>query len=429
MTTTLEAAIPISGGIQTGPMRQKLAESFALVINDPNAIATEAFATQPFNALVLSTDGAFYGYDPADTISAHDGSSVIVVSGRRYKRRGVVELNSTVLQSGLNTPPGSPALGDSYIVGPAPTGLWASQAKAVATYSARGWVFRAPFVGMMIYDVTSAGFQFYSAGGVWVPGLPIGAIAAGSVTPTKLADPFQMLKVEDTRSAPPGSLPAAGTAYIVGATPVSGFAGQFNNVARSNGSGYDFYTPSEGSTVYKKDAGVLYTFRSGVWGPTAPAAAVRRVWVRTRLNVNLGTIAANSRKSLDTVNIVSAPGRVLRVTLHTLSVTSGATADLSSGQTATMFAAVYKDTDTSSLGKFVEVSRVGASPGGTDILDCPSFGSDPPDRIIAPVVNLIGITDTLAHDWHLALRLNSPIPATSVVYALVQWVIEELESS
>lgn len=46
-----------------------------------------------------------------------------------------------VLQVGLNTPPGSPTQGDSYIVGTAPTGVWTGRANAIAIYMGTAWVF------------------------------------------------------------------------------------------------------------------------------------------------------------------------------------------------------------------------------------------------------------------------------------------------
>lgn len=46
-----------------------------------------------------------------------------------------------VIQVSLNTPPGSPTVGDSYVVGAAPTGAWASRAKTIARYTSGGWRF------------------------------------------------------------------------------------------------------------------------------------------------------------------------------------------------------------------------------------------------------------------------------------------------
>lgn len=52
----------------------------------------------------------------------------------------------------LNAPPGSPALGDRYIVGTTPTGAWSGHAHALAAYqenefSASAWAFSAPKEG------------------------------------------------------------------------------------------------------------------------------------------------------------------------------------------------------------------------------------------------------------------------------------------
>lgn len=46
-----------------------------------------------------------------------------------------------VISAGGNSPPGSPAVGDAYIVGASPTGAWAGRANAVAVYTTGGWRF------------------------------------------------------------------------------------------------------------------------------------------------------------------------------------------------------------------------------------------------------------------------------------------------
>lgn len=71
----------------------------------------------------------------------------------------------------VNTPPGSPAAGDCYVVGTSPTGAWAGQAKAVAFYTT-GWNFIVPWEGLTVwandtnslntYDGTNWGATFTS---------------------------------------------------------------------------------------------------------------------------------------------------------------------------------------------------------------------------------------------------------------------------
>lgn len=50
-------------------------------------------------------------------------------------------LQTGVVSVGNNTPPGSPAQGDSYILGATPTGAWAGRAHCLAGYFGTGWVF------------------------------------------------------------------------------------------------------------------------------------------------------------------------------------------------------------------------------------------------------------------------------------------------
>lgn len=93
-----------------------------------------------------------------------------------------------------NAPPASPALGAAYIVGPAPTGAWASQAKAVASYSEGGWRFLAPVEGMALLVRSTNVHALYRLG-AWELGMVradavsignqqvVGARAAAIATP------------------------------------------------------------------------------------------------------------------------------------------------------------------------------------------------------------------------------------------------------
>lgn len=53
----------------------------------------------------------------------------------------------------LNTPPASPAAGDTYIVGPSPTGAWAGKADQIAYWDASvspgEWLFAVPRTGWL----------------------------------------------------------------------------------------------------------------------------------------------------------------------------------------------------------------------------------------------------------------------------------------
>jgi hypothetical protein len=64
-------------------------------------------------------------------------------------------LQLSVLDRGLNTPPGSPADGARYIVGTSPTGAWVGQENAVAVWvvADAAWTFLAPAEGWRAYVV------------------------------------------------------------------------------------------------------------------------------------------------------------------------------------------------------------------------------------------------------------------------------------
>jgi hypothetical protein len=58
---------------------------------------------------------------------------------------------SSVVLDVTNTPPGSPAQGDTYIAGTSPTGAWAGQANKLALYTGSGWAFLTPRSNMLAY--------------------------------------------------------------------------------------------------------------------------------------------------------------------------------------------------------------------------------------------------------------------------------------
>jgi hypothetical protein len=78
---------------------------------------------------------------------------------------------AAIIDRDLNTPPGSPADGDVYIVGPAPTGAWALKAGKLALYmTGTGWVFITPRSGMSGYIVDEKLPVMYSAvESLWFP--------------------------------------------------------------------------------------------------------------------------------------------------------------------------------------------------------------------------------------------------------------------
>jgi len=75
-------------------------------------------------------------------------------------------LQAAMVSVGVNTPPGSPLAGDSYIVGTSPTGAWAAQAKALAFYTT-AWNFIAPWEGLTVW-ANDVNLLYTYDGAAWV---------------------------------------------------------------------------------------------------------------------------------------------------------------------------------------------------------------------------------------------------------------------
>ena len=58
----------------------------------------------------------------------------------------------SVKSATLSAPPGVPADGQRWIIGPAPTGLWAGRATQIAAWQDGAWVFYAPKDGWLAWN-------------------------------------------------------------------------------------------------------------------------------------------------------------------------------------------------------------------------------------------------------------------------------------
>ena len=86
-----------------------------------------------------------------------------------------------VKSAALSAPPGVPADGQRWIIGPAPTGLWAGRATQIAAWQDGAWVFYAPKDGWLAWNEATLTSLVFSAG-AWVS--LIGALLAAGVADT-----------------------------------------------------------------------------------------------------------------------------------------------------------------------------------------------------------------------------------------------------
>lgn len=82
-------------------------------------------------------------------------------------------ISARAIDRGLNAPPASPDDGDLYIVGTAPTGLWAGKADHIAFYVG-GWQFVSPEPGWLVWvNDESSYYRYVEPANEWVPTLVI----------------------------------------------------------------------------------------------------------------------------------------------------------------------------------------------------------------------------------------------------------------
>lgn len=226
-------------------------------------------ALTPGNVNVLIYGGVLFNYDSTDALTAHDGTTCIVTAdGKRFKTDQFAGANSKivpVLDQNLATPPGSPTIGDTYIVAASGTGAWATKDEQFASYTARGWVFIVPNAWDIAYVEDEALFYHYNGSGVWTSGLPALTIADTSISLKKLKYfPLGVSVENQTTNTPPGS-PSDGVAYIVAGSPTGAWVGHELDLAIYETSAWVFYDGYEGARVYDKALNALYTHNGATW--------------------------------------------------------------------------------------------------------------------------------------------------------------------
>lgn len=133
------------------------------------------------------------------------------------RRLGAVGGNTTgVIDKDLNTPPGSPASGDKYIVGPSPTGLWSGKAGQIAYYDGVIWQFSAPQEGWRVAVLDEDSDYRYS-GSAWI------IQAGGAFTGGAMLTAIDEAKFADIPSAATTNIGGAAGNYghITGTTTIT----------------------------------------------------------------------------------------------------------------------------------------------------------------------------------------------------------------
>lgn len=267
------AAIPTVGNTDKVLLRNLLTARMAYVLADAED-SRNLVAVDPATAAVI-VDLVFLGrdfhYDPTDTTTAHDGTSCLVSSdGLRYKlAQGTDVFAYAVLDNTIAAPPGSPTIGDAYLVAAAATGAWSGKSDFIAVFTKRGWEFINFGIGRFIYVESIETYYHKDSSGDWVVGLGNQIFAAKSV-PLSAAINFgaRVIVENQTTTAPPGS-PTVGTAYVIGPSATGAWAGNDGKLAICEIAGsFVIYTPVAGWLVYDKVQQIDFKFDGSAWVTT-----------------------------------------------------------------------------------------------------------------------------------------------------------------
>lgn len=115
----------------------------------------------------VEDEGGFYHYGTSGAWVAGIGGSALGPSTVRASSLIGGRTHWVVVNQTTNAPPGSPANGVAYIVGPSPTGAWAGQTGRIAVYEINAWAFYVPALGWTAFDQSNKTEFYYDA--AWVP--------------------------------------------------------------------------------------------------------------------------------------------------------------------------------------------------------------------------------------------------------------------
>lgn len=259
--------VPLEATGSQGQLREALVSRVPYVIADTEAptdfLALDAATGGLPWAIVY--EGRVFALDPNDTTTASDGISTIVSSdGYRYKVEAVAGMRLSVINNAITTPPATPLIGDAYLVPAGAVGDWAPHPDEIAVWTARGWMYTPPEIGMSVYVESALGFYHYNQAGDWVAGFGSSAVSPNSVPASALiGGRTHWVVVNQTTNTPPVS-PSTGVAYIVGPAPTGAWVGQTAKIAVWQTSLWVFYSAQEGWTAYDQALNTDYVF-NGTW--------------------------------------------------------------------------------------------------------------------------------------------------------------------
>jgi uncharacterized protein DUF2793 len=379
---------------------------YALPVGADMADYTDAIAPAH---VVDVTSGYIYSYDSSDTTSAADAFMLVDGLGRRYPISDPTGVSISMVKARQNTPPGSPTIGDAYIVGVAPTGAWAAWADNLVLYTSRGWLPAAPDQGLAVLNEADGLNWQYSAAGAWA--LMPTSITDGSIAPIKLTLAMGQV-VEAEQNTPPGS-PVAGLYYIVGTSPTGAWVGQDTDIATYIAGAWAFISAYDGAVVRNRNDDRDWEFDGSSW-----AVKGRRVVEQVLKRVAMLQTQADSMgaKTADLASFTyqGLVGEYLDIAMYgerANNYLSGAVEQNYNGTSGDPYIRIelWRDSEATPVMSLIDTNiKIAGNGSSTITINRPIFA--PAAGIIIPAMGLFlgqyPIADTSSHTYYIRAASN-----------------------
>ena len=185
----------------------------------------------------------------------------------------ILLLQRGVISQTTSAPPGSPSVGDAYIIGPSATGAWAGEEKNLAIWWQRpsqgspAWFIIDMTTlpeGILVYVQDENLPMVWDGTSAWTGGVDMSYDTALE----KLLANLDV--ISDALTTPPGS-PSIGDAYIPAATATGDWTGHEGKLAiwwqgpGDTAAAWLIITPASGQRAYIINQTALYRYYSSAW--------------------------------------------------------------------------------------------------------------------------------------------------------------------
>ena len=274
MTKVFDPILDPGTATDKSALADALDERLVIAFTAASGVQTWTAGTPSGTQGVFVAGLGLYARDDSDTTSSHDGVTVLVSQdGIRFKQSIMLE-SARVLRSDLDTPPGSPVIGDAYLLLPAPTGAWAGNQNDIAVWTALGWQFITPTVGDIVYVENLDSYYRYTSGAEWLLGLGLTSVSAGSIGFRALQYPAGLVILGVLSTPPVG--PTEGDLYLVGIDPTGDWVTHQNEFALWEGGAWTYVVAEEGWRVWDRSTAQLIYFDGSSWINALQTSAVAR---------------------------------------------------------------------------------------------------------------------------------------------------------